>query len=226
MSGKDIVLIVEDEPGIADALVYSLSTEGFEPVWVATAAEGLTAVREKRASFVVLDIGLPDMSGFDCLKEIRKISDIPVLCLTARSSEIDKVLGLELGADDYVVKPFSPREVCARVKAVLRRTDPKIEHSDSPFIIDQQKRQISYFDEKLSLSRYEYEILLLLITRPGWVFSRQKIMDLVWMEPDDSFERTIDAHIKSIRSKMKAVRDDIDPIETHRGVGYSLREEL
>lgn len=220
------ILIIEDEQGIADPLSYALSTEGFDVQWVSTADEGMTIIKNNGAHFVILDIGLPDKSGFDLLKEIRRFSEIPVLCLTARSDEIDRILGLELGADDYVVKPFSPREVAARVKAIQRRHTPGKPANGSPFQIDNNKRQISYFDEKLVLSRYEYEILVLFINRPGWVFNRQKIMDLVWLEPDDSFDRTIDSHIKSIRAKLKAVKPDIDPIETHRGIGYSLRDNL
>jgi two-component system, OmpR family, catabolic regulation response regulator CreB len=159
---------------------------------------------------------------------MRRSSAVPVLILTARAEEIDRVLGLELGADDYVVKPFSPREVTARVKAILRRgagASPEGK-GDSPFHIDMQKRQIRYFGERLALARYEFDILVLFVNRPGWIFTREKIMDLVWLEPGESFDRTVDAHIKTIRAKLKEVRPDIDPIETHRGVGYSLREGL
>jgi two-component system, OmpR family, catabolic regulation response regulator CreB len=220
------ILIIEDEQGIADPLSYALSTEGFDVQWVSTAAEGMTIIKDNRTHFVILDIGLPDKSGFELLKEIRRFSEIPVLCLTARSDEIDRILGLELGADDYVIKPFSPREVAARVKAIQRRNTPGKPSNGSPFQIDNNKRQISYFGEKLVLSRYEYEILVLFVNRPGWVFNRQKIMDLVWLEPDDSFDRTIDSHIKSLRAKLKTINPDIDPIETHRGIGYSLRDNL
>jgi len=224
---KPTVLIVEDEPGIVETLAYSLSTEGFEARSAGTGGEGLAILRERPVEIVVLDIGLPDMSGLDVLKEIRKTSGVPVLFLTARAGEIDRVLGLELGADDYVVKPFSPREVVSRVKAILRRSAKgKAGECDTPIAVDEGKRTITYFGEKLLLPRYEFEILRLLVSRPGWVFSRDRIMDLVWEDPGESFDRTVDAHIKSIRGKLRAVRPDIDPIVTHRGTGYAFREDL
>ncbi|MDA3900712.1 MAG: two-component system response regulator CreB [Spirochaetes bacterium] len=226
MENKKRVLIIEDEPGIADSLEYVLRTEGFDTVWVQTGNEGLSIIRDKQCDFVVLDIGLPDINGFEVLKQIRSGSQLPVLCLTARAEEIDRILGLELGADDYVSKPFSPREVSARIKAILRRSNAPEKNSSCPFQIDTNKRQILYFGQKLQLSRYEFDILSLLANRPGWIFNRQKIMDLVWLEPDDSFDRTVDAHIKMLRAKLKEVRPDIDPIETHRGIGYSLKEGL
>lgn len=226
MDNKKKILIIEDEPGIADSLEYVLKTESFDTIWVQTGNEGLSIVGEKQCDFVILDIGLPDINGFEVLKQIRHASDLPVLCLTARVEEIDRILGLELGADDYVSKPFSPREVSARIKAIMRRGSSNTKTGDCPFIIDTNKRQITYFGQKLQLSRYEFDILSLLANRPGWIFNRQKIMDLVWLEPDESFDRTVDAHIKMLRAKLKAVRPDIDPIETHRGIGYSLKEGL
>ncbi len=222
------IVIIEDEPGIADTIIYPLSVEGFQTHWVTTGAEGLAYLNSEKADLVILDIGLPDMNGFDVLKEIRKISQIPVLFLTARSDEIDRILGLELGADDYVSKPFSPRELAARVKAILRRS-PESDNariSSSPFQIEYNKRQISYFGRRLNLTRIEYEILILLVNRPGWIFSRDKIMDLAWPESGESFDRTVDTHIKTLRTKLKEINPDIDPIETHRGVGYSMRENL
>lgn len=222
------ILLIEDESGIADTIMFPLSSEGFRVHWVTTGGEGVTFIKNDKADLVILDIGLPDMNGFDVLKEIRKSSQVPVLFLTARSDEIDRVLGLELGADDYVLKPFSPRELAARVKAILRRSmdaeSSKI--STSPFQIDYNKRQISYFGTRVNLTRIEYEILVLLVNRPGWIFSRDKIMDYAWPESGESFDRTVDTHIKTIRTKLKEINSEIDPIETHRGAGYSLRENL
>lgn len=222
------ILLIEDEPGIADTITYPLSAEGFNTLWVTTGSEGIAFLRSDRADLVILDIGLPDMNGFDVLKEIRKKSRVPVLFLTARSDEIDRILGLELGADDYVLKPFSPRELAARVKAILRRVPENdgVKTESSPFQIDSNKRQISYFGSRVNLTRIEYEILVLFISRPGWIFSRDKIMDLAWPESGESFDRTVDTHIKTLRNKLKEIHPDIDPIETHRGVGYSLRENL
>lgn len=226
---KQTILIIEDEPAIVDTISYPLETEGFETVWVATGAEGLKELAKGDVHLVILDIGLPDTSGFDLLKEIRNERDIPVLFLTARTEEIDRVVGLELGADDYIMKPFSPRELTARVKAVLRRY--KSEHScentdNNRFHIDENRRIIRYHGKKLDLTRYEYEILHLFMRNPGWVFTRERIMDLIWEEPEESFERTVDAHIKTIRAKLRALTPDCDPIATHRGVGYSLKDDL
>lgn len=224
------ILIIEDERGIADTIIYSLTTEGFESIWVSTGEAGIKKTGEESIDLIILDIGLPDISGFELIKQIRKKYGIPVIFLTARSDEIDRIVGFELGADDYVVKPFSPRELTARVKAVLRRrSNEKINphaSGDSPFDIDPNKRQILFYGEKLNLSRYEYEILCLLCKRPGWVFTREKIMEMVWAEPEESFDRTVDAHIKTLRAKLKTINPDCDPIETHRGIGYSLREKL
>jgi len=222
------ILLIEDESGIADTIIYPLSVEGFNTHWVTTGADGLAYLKSDKADLVILDIGLPDMNGFEVLKEIRKNNHVPVLFLTARSDEIDRILGLELGADDYVLKPFSPRELAARVKAILRRTSDNNNANlqSSPFQIDYNKHHISYYGSRVNLTRIEYEILVLLVNRPGWIFSRDKIMDLAWPDSGESYDRTVDTHIKTIRTKLREINPDIDPIETHRGVGYSLRENL
>jgi two-component system catabolic regulation response regulator CreB len=152
----------------------------------------------------------------------------PIILLTARTAEIDRVLGLEIGADDYVAKPFSPRELAARVKAVLRRS-PGLVHAGAAktaFVINTSKRTITFFGTGLELSKYEFDILKQFIERRGHVFSREQLMDLVWEQPETSLDRTIDAHVKNIRAKLRAVRPDLEPIVTHRGTGYSLREDL
>ena len=225
---KKNVLIIEDEAGIADAITYALSTEGINSIWVSTGKEGLQKFREKEIDLIILDIGLPDISGLELIKDIRNESAVPVLFLTARSEEIDRVLGFELGGDDYVVKPFSPRELTARIKAILRRSSSQYSKTlvdSSHFAVDTHKKQIKYFDTLLKLSKYEYEILNLLLSKPGWVYTREKIMEMVWEEPDESFERTVDTHIKTLRSKLKEIKTDHDPIITHRGYGYSLKED-
>lgn len=222
------VLIVEDEPGIADNIVYALKTDGFDTVWCTTGREALKALEANGIALIVLDVGLPDRNGFDLCRDIRKHSDVPIIFLTARTQEIDRVVGLELGADDYVSKPFSPRELAARVKAVLRRGRPQATAptppSGSPFRVDRQKMQIHYFDRLLDLSRYEFRILDILLERPGWVFSRDQIMDKVWAEPEASMDRTVDTHIKTLRAKLHRIKPKLDPIQTHRGLGYSLKE--
>jgi two-component system, OmpR family, catabolic regulation response regulator CreB len=224
---KDLVLIVEDEKGIADAVTFVLESEGFETEWVTTGSQGLALLSSRKVAMVVLDVGLPDMSGFEVLKEIRSKSRVPVLILTARSDEIDRVLGLELGSDDYMVKPFSPREMSARVKNILRRFKeaPGIQET-SVFSHDEEKQKIYFYNEELDLTRYEYRILALLVKRPGWIFTRDMIMEQVWHDPGESYDRTVDTHIKTIRAKLKSVNSQVDPIETRRGEGYRLKENL
>ncbi len=225
---KRRVLIVEDEPSIMDAIQYALETDGFETVCFSSGLPLLSYLSTESADLIVLDIGLPDINGLELCKEIRKTHPIPIIFLTARTDEIDRVVGLEIGADDYITKPFSPRELGARVKAVLRRAplSPSQPSSGQAFEINESKRQISYFGKALDLSRYEYEILKTFIRRPGHVYSRDQLMEIVWDEPDTSLDRTVDAHIKNIRAKMKAINPEKEPIATHRGMGYSLREDI
>ena len=226
---KPRVLIVEDEPGIADTLQYALRTEGFDPAWVATGEEALAQVKAQPPALVILDVGLPDTSGFEVFKRLREFSDVPVVFLTARSDEIDRVVGLELGADDYVAKPFSPRELVARVRSILRRSAkppaPPPVAPTLPLVVDEGKRQIRFYGALLELSRYEFGLLQTLASRPGHVFSRDTLLDKVW-DDSDSLDRTVDAHVKTLRAKMKLVAPTLEPIRTHRGSGYALAEDL
>lgn len=223
------ILVVEDEPAIADTITYALRTEGFEVEWCSTGEESLRILAGNPVDLIVLDVGLPDRNGFDLCKEIRKTCAVPIIFLTARTSEVDRVVGLEIGGDDYVAKPFSPRELAARVKAVLRRTPSDQGASNaarvhSPFFIDKDRMKIWYFGKPLDLSRYEFRILEVLLRRPGWVYSRDKLMEMVWEAPEASMDRTVDTHVKTVRAKLKAIKPELDPIQTHRGIGYSLRE--
>jgi len=229
---KPKVLIVEDEPAIRDNIQFALENEGLATLQLGTGAAVLNSLAEQAIDLVVLDVGLPDVSGFDLLKQIRREHRTPVILLTARNAELDRVLGLEIGADDYVVKPFSPRELSARVKAVLRRTQPAVaEPPASPadgrvWNVQPAKRQISFYGTLLALSKYEYELLATFIERPGQVFSREQLMQRIWDQPEQSLDRTVDAHIKNLRAKLRAIRNDLEAIVTHRGSGYSLREDL
>ncbi|MEY4578729.1 MAG: hypothetical protein RL701_3432 [Pseudomonadota bacterium] len=238
MSGKAAmskpkVLIVEDEPAIRDNIQFALESEGLDTVQLATGLGALRLLDEQAIDLIVLDVGLPDVSGFDLLKQLRARHHTPVILLTARNAELDRVLGLEIGADDYVVKPFSPRELAARVKAVLRRTQLSpptaaalpLTAASAGFSVNPDKRQVSYRGVLLVLSKYEYEILITFIERPGHVFSREQLMSRVWEAPEQSLDRTVDAHIKNLRAKLRALQPDNDPIITHRGSGYSLRED-
>ena len=235
---KPRILIVEDEPGIADTLQYALRTEGFEPTWCATGEEALARIAEAAPALVILDVGLPDASGFEIFKRIRAASEVPVVFLTARSDEIDRVVGLELGADDYIAKPFSPRELVARVRGVLRRSAKSASAAATappagappapeplPIVVDEGKMQIRYHGRLLELSRYEFGLLKTLASRPGYVFSRDALLERVWGNDTESMDRTVDAHVKTVRAKLKAIAPNEEPIRTHRGSGYSLAEE-
>lgn len=226
------ILVVEDDPPVGETLVYALETEGFRVVWHQTGTQGLEAVRQEDPALVVLDVGLPDMDGFEFCRRLRADSGVPILFLTARSSEVDRVVGLELGGDDYVTKPFSPREVTARIKAILRRTGAASPERDGgagaeallPFRIDRVRHRFLFHEQPLDLSGTEFRILEVLVDRPGQVFTRGQLLDRAWDEPEASMERTVDAHIKSIRAKLHRVNAPDGTIRTVRGVGYALRE--
>jgi two-component system catabolic regulation response regulator CreB len=230
---KPRILIVEDEPGIADTLQYALRTEGFDPAWVQTGEEALAQVHAQPPALVILDVGLPDTSGFEVFRRLRETSDVPVIFLTARSDEIDRVVGLELGADDYVPKPFSPRELVARVRSILRRTArpaavpaQAAKEPATPVEVDEGRRKIRFYGRPLELSRYEFGLLKTLASRPGHVFSRDTLLARVWGDETESLDRTVDAHVKTLRAKMKLIAPQLEPIRTHRGSGYALAEDL
>lgn len=224
------VLLVEDESAIADNVIYALRTEGFTVQWRSLGHEALAHVRAEPVDLVILDIGLPDSSGIEICKSIRSFSQVPIIFLTARAEEIDRVVGLEIGADDYVTKPFSPRELVARVKVILKRTKPPV-HAVAPatlphgrFEVDAPRARISYAGVALELTRYEYLLLQFLVAHPEQVFSRAQLLDRVWDASQTSMDRTVDAHVKSLRAKLRAITPNEDPIQTHRGLGYSLGE--
>src|SRR5688572_12373669 len=223
---KPTILVVEDEPAIADTIQYALESEGFRCQRLEVGAGVVEVLDRQPVALVVLDIGLPDMSGIEVCRRIRERHDVPVIFLTARSGEVDRVVGLELGADDYVTKPFSPRELAARAKAVLRRARREGSAPPVAFTLDEERRQISYFGTPLELSRYEYKLLCVLLKRPGRVYTRDQLLELVWDAPEASLDRTVDAHVKNLRAKLRDIRPDVDPIATHRGTGYSLKEGL
>lgn len=224
MSDEYQVLVVEDEPGIRDNIEFVLQTDGFKCVHASNLAEARCACNQDDFIFVVLDIGLPDGDGFEFCQELRADSDVPIIILTARNSIDDRVQGLSLGADDYLEKPFSPRELLARMKAVLRRVDKAL-HNDIPLVLDYEKRLVSYFGNVVECSRYEFDLLAVLAKQVGRVFSRSDLMDRIWDDASASYDRTVDTHIKTIRAKLKAINPEVDAIITHRGLGYALREE-
>ncbi|WP_269790482.1 two-component system response regulator CreB [Stenotrophomonas sp. Iso1] len=226
------VLVVEDEAAIADTLLYALRSEGYAASHCALGRQALERLRDEGADVVVLDVGLPDLGGFEVCRQLRTFSQVPVIFLTARNDEFDRVLGLELGADDYVTKPFSPREMVARVRARLRRgagTAASLLAATvagwrqcGRFAIDEDGKRIRYQDALLDLTRYEYALLAALLQRPGAILSRAQLMERGWDHASDSTDRTVDTHVKTLRAKLRAAGAQDDPIRTHRGVGYAL----
>lgn len=227
------ILLAEDESAIADTVIYALGSEGFQVHHCLLGSAALQQARSGQFDLAVLDVGLPDMSGFDVCRELRKFSSLPVIFLTARGGEIDRLIGLEIGADDYMVKPFSPRELAARIRVVLRRLGhaPAADNNAAgrpaivtlgAFEMDTLGMRIRYAGQPLQLTRYEYLLLKMLLSRPGGIFSRNQLMDSIWRDAPDSTDRTVDTHVKTLRIKLKAVTPAADPIHTHRGLGYSL----
>lgn len=228
------ILLLEDEPAIADTLLYALRSDGFEVVHARLAQDALVLFREAPPDLVILDVGVPDGNGFDVCRELRRSSDLPIVFLTARHEEIDRIVGLELGADDYVTKPFSPREVCARVRAILRRSArtlggpttpvaPAVDVAEGPLLhLDEAAQRVLCRGEPLPLTRYEYALLATLLRRPQRIFGRSELMDLVWSGSPDTSERTVDAHVKLLRAKLRERGLQAEVIQTHRNMGYSL----
>lgn len=228
------ILLLEDEQAIADTLIYALQSEGFEVRHVRLASDALQAFEAGPPDLAVLDVGVPDGSGFDVCRAMRKTSELPIVFLSARHEEIDRVLGLELGADDYVVKPFSPREVVARVRAILRRSAAtgapapppppgKPEGQAGALVLDEAAQRIACQGRYLALTRYEFQLLATLLRRPQRIFSRSELMDLVWGGGADTSDRTVDAHVKLLRAKLRERGLLADVIQTHRNMGYSIR---
>ena len=226
------VLVVEDEAAIADTLLFSLRSEGHEVQWLQLEQAALQAQQESPADVWLLDVGLPDIDGFETCRRLRQFSQVPVLFLTARDSEIDRVVGFEIGADDYVTKPFSPREVAARVRAILKRTqmqEPLAEPTSAQpcgvFVVDQARAQIRYREQALVLTSHEWHLLQTLLAQPERVFSREQLLDAIGTPSHAGYERNIDSHIKTLRGKLRAVYAEGEPIQTHRGLGYSYQPE-
>lgn len=233
-SNSQTILVIEDEPAIADAICYALKREGYDTAWMTLGRDGINEFKKKPYALIVLDVGLPDMSGFEVCREVRITAQTPIIFLTARTEEIDRVVGLEMGADDYMAKPFSPRELVARVRAVLRRfrespairTSAAKKSSTNGFVVDENKFAIAFHGKPLELSATEFKILKLLVSQPGRVFTRDQILDAAWDDPGASTDRTIDAHIKNIRNELRRTSPNKkDPIITHRGIGYSIEED-
>lgn len=222
MNDKTTIVIIEDEPAIADNLIHVLEMDGYQPAWFSTAGEGLTFIKQSEPALLVLDVGLPDGNGFELCKTIREFSDVPIIFLTARNDEIDRVVGLEIGADDYVTKPFSPREMLARIKLRIKSRPTTIQSPNEQEIdggLKADNFDYSVDGQPLGLTAVEFKILSKLIAVSSCVLSREQLMLAADMTPHASYERNIDSHIKAIRSKLKPF-SMADRICTKRGFGY------
>ena len=223
---KRTVLLVEDEPSIAEPLAEAIAREGFETKVAGTVAESLELAAQLEPDLVLLDVMLPDGSGFDVCRELRQTSQVPIIMLTARGEEADRVVGLELGADDYVVKPFSAREVVARIRAVLRRTDsPARADAAKPIEIgevrlDPAKREATKDGEVLELSRKEFELLQLLMQNAGSVVTREQALEDVWDTNWFGSTKTLDVHVSGLRRKLGDDSSEPRFLHTVRGVGF------
>jgi len=221
------ILVVDDEPKVCDLIKAYLEKDGYE---VILARDGKTAIEKARGhkpDLIVLDLNLPVMDGMEVFRTVKAISDIPVIMVTARDDEVDKIVGLQVGADDYVTKPFSPRELAARVAAVLRR------YSEGPkastrlltgdLLVDFERHEVKYLNEIVNLTSAEFKLLAVMAQNPGRVFTRLQLMDSAFGETYEGYDRTIDAHIKNLRQKLNSIGgEEESPVVTVRGVGYKL----
>ena len=224
------ILVVDDEPAVTDLLVYNLRKSGYEPLVAVDGREALRLARQVNPDLILLDLMLPELDGLDVCRELRKASAVPIIMITACGEEIDRVVGLELGADDYVAKPFSVRELLARIKAVLRRTSPvDEEHPDNRLrgrgglILDIESRLVHIGETPLELTRLEFDILHLLLVNAGRVMTRERLLEQVWGYDYVGDTRAVDSAIKRLRAKLRSVSADADCIEAVRGVGYRLK---
>ncbi|HEV3217749.1 MAG TPA: response regulator transcription factor [Vicinamibacterales bacterium] len=222
------VLVVEDEPRIAQIVRDYLEHAGFAVVTTADGEEALALTRQRRPDLVVLDLGLPHLDGVEVAKRLRRDTDIPIIMLTARVEESDRLIGLDVGADDYVTKPFSPRELVARVRAVLRRVEPAGGHPDivrrADLTIDVPKMRVTRDGTAIDLTPSEFQLLAALARQPGRIFTRAQLLDAVRGSEVESFERAIDAHIKNIRRKLEADSRSPRYVLTVYGIGYKFAE--
>jgi len=229
MSGETI-LLVDDEPKIVKTVRAYLENAGFRVVTAGDGQMALTVYRHEKPALVILDLGLPGLDGLDVARSLRRDSNVPIIMLTARVDETDKLVGLELGADDYVTKPFSPRELVARVRAVLRRTSDDREQAPAPIAagdvhVDLERRQATVAGKPADLTPTEFDLLVVLARHPGRVFSRLELLDRVQGYAFEGYERTVDAHVKNLRQKIEPDPKEPRYVLTVYGVGYRFSEE-
>lgn len=215
------ILLIEDDLAIAETLQFALQRDGFSMTVASLGATALKHLHETSVDLVILDVGLPDISGFTLCRKIREFSSVPILFLTAHGETLEREMGFELGADDYVTKPFSLKEVILRVQALLRRTSTRQAPCNEVFLHDEARKQVRFFGQLLPLTRAEYFLLVTLMAQPERVFTREQLLNHL-PNSDDSGDRVIDTLIKQLRAKLREVNADHEAIITHRGLGYSL----
>ena len=220
------ILIVEDEPKLANLLTDYLKASGFAPSCLADGTKVIPWVQEHKPDLILLDLMLPGLNGIEVCKGIRSFSRVPIIMVTARIEEIDRILGLELGADDYICKPFSPREVVARVKAVLRRTSDGQTFQFQGLVLDEHRYQAALHGHALDLTAVEFKLLQFLAANPGCIYGRQQLMDKIYPDERNVSDRTIDSHIKKLRRKIEAVDPEEKLIHSVYGVGYKFELEF
>ena len=221
---KKTVLIVEDEKKLANILIEYLNKDGFQTKHISTGSQVIPWVRKHDPNLILLDLMLPEINGKEICQEIRTFSSLPIIMVTAMVEEIDRLIGLELGADDYICKPFSPKEVTARVKAVLRRSDPDYIKSSqsSGFHVNPDQYSITLAGQKLDLTPVEFRLLSMFIEYPNRVYNRDQILNKVFDDGRIVLDRTVDTHIKNLRQKLKAINPESDYIRSIYGIGYSF----
>ena len=224
------ILVVDDEPKVCDLIKAYLEKDGYEVILAGDGKSAVEKARSHKPDLIVLDLNLPVMDGIEVFRTIRAISDIPVIMVTARDDEVDKIVGLQLGADDYVTKPFSPRELAARVAAVLRRYAEGSKASarllTGDLLVDFDRHEVKYRNEIVNLTSAEFKLLAVMAKNPGRVFTRLQLMDSAFGETYEGYDRTIDAHIKNLRQKLNAIGgEEGNPVVTVRGIGYKLEHD-
>jgi len=223
------ILVVDDEPKIIQLTQDYLENAGFSVISAGDGERALSIIQVEKPDLVVLDLGLPGMDGLDVCRSIRKTSNLPIIMLTARDEETDKLVGLELGADDYITKPFSPKELVARVRSVLRRSELAQEEREvirvGDVTLDLPRMQVTVGDEEIELTATEFQLLQALASQPGRIFTRSQLLNAVHGVAIESYERAIDAHIKNIRRKLEPIPHEPRYIQTIYGVGYRFSDE-
>jgi two-component system response regulator BaeR len=220
--GPPLILIVEDEPKLARLLADYLAADGFGTRWIADGNRAVEEVRSGEGALMLLDLMLPGKDGLAVCREVRAFADIPILIVTARVDEIDRLLGLEIGADDYICKPFSPREVVARVRAVLRRVAPASARAGDRLVIDDARFEITLDGRRMDLTPVEFRLLKTLAAEPGRIHSREQLLDKLYEDRRVVLDRTVDSHVKNVRRKLAEIAPAEDLIQSIYGVGYRL----